>query len=88
MHSGTRTIDQALSKLEETLEQKKGAELPDLETRKHLRVSAGLSRRDLAIVLGVGQGTVHKWEGTEQLPRNGNSQVYGAVLKRLAEVAS
>lgn len=87
MHSGTRTIDQALAKLEEAIEQKKGADLPALETRKQLRLAAGLSRRDLAIVLGVGPGTVHKWEATEHLPRNGNSQVYGAVLQRLAEVA-
>lgn len=88
MQTTDRTIETALQRLEETIEAKKGAELPPLAERKRLRVAAGLSARELAEVIGVKNSTIHVWESRERLPVNGNSRVYSAVLDRLAEVAS
>jgi DNA-binding XRE family transcriptional regulator len=52
-----------------------------------VREVAGLSQRDVADALGVGEHTVHRWETGQSRPQFDSAVRYGMLLRALAEPA-
>lgn len=59
--------------------------LPAPRARRMLRENAGLTQRDLALVLGVNKASISRWESGVRHPRRQVHARYAAVLERLAE---
>lgn len=80
-------IASAVARLDETMARKKNT-LPSPDERARLRREAGLTRAELAEIIGVSTSALYAWEKKAAAPRNGRGQVYAAVLERLAEVSA
>lgn len=59
--------------------------LPGPAVRRELREAAGLTQRDVALVIGVDEATVSRWETGAREPRGQRREGYSALLKRLRE---
>lgn len=53
---------------------------------KRLREAAGLSRADLARLVGVTQPAISRWEAGERVPRGSSAIAYARALRRLEEL--
>jgi DNA-binding transcriptional regulator YiaG len=58
-------------------------ELPDPQTRRAIRVQAGLSLDDVAGELGVTRQSVSDWERGRRYPRRAHLVAYVALLRLL-----
>lgn len=54
--------------------------LPALNERRRLRVSARLSRAELAEAIHVSEKTIARWERDERTPQGSNAERYAAAL--------
>ena len=59
--------------------------LPSPRTRRLLRERAHLSQRELAMVLGVSDAAVSRWESGLRQPSRRTLTAYVEVLERLAD---
>lgn len=50
-----------------------------------IRLSAGLSLREVAASVGVSPSTVYRWEMRQRTPRGEAAIAYGRLLAKLAE---
>jgi DNA-binding transcriptional regulator YiaG len=73
------TLDQALDEARS----RKG--LPAPCVRRMLRELSGMSQADVALVVGVSDATISRWESGLRHPRRPALARYAAVLERLAQ---
>ncbi len=66
------------------VEQLIAAQLPSPARRRSIRVSAGVSLRDVAAALGVNPMTVLRWERGDVEPRRNSAIRYRQLLDRIA----
>ena len=61
------------------------ARLPEPVARREIRVNAGVSLREMGVVLGVAPMTIQRWETGRVLPRRRNAAMYRYLLDELTE---
>lgn len=62
--------------------------LPPPETRRTIRVAAGVSQAAVADALGVSQASVGYWEAGSRTPRGDHAAAYLLLLDELSRAAS
>ena len=62
--------------------------LPPLPTRRVLRVAAGLSQTDVALVVGVDRATISRWETGDREPAGPNREAYADALDEMARAVT
>jgi len=61
--------------------------LPPLAIRRALRLEAGLTQDEAALVLSVNRATVARWELGTRNPSGANRKAYASVLRSLAGIS-
>lgn len=64
------------------------ARLPDPDTRRSIRETAGVTIREAAAAIGVSPMALHRWERGDARPRRHNAIAYARLLDALRDAAS
>ncbi|WP_407842104.1 helix-turn-helix domain-containing protein (plasmid) [Streptomyces sp. DSM 116496] len=76
-------MSDALRRVDELVD--RALALPSPPIRQQLRLAAGLTQTQVADAVGVKKLAVKNWESGKSEPRQPHRDVYGHLLRRLAE---